>query len=136
MTFRALLSTTTFCSFPSRSRAHSLGNEAHGLGLDHPIFRAPLHPEIVLDQTVTPGGYGHWERDQPAKLATWKVQDGNVGTTVDYGLVSNPYGFEDSPDVEWISSGINSKGPKSMALGRQGNCRRAPRETATLNDAR
>ena len=38
-----------------------------------------------------------------------------------YGLVSDGFGFEDSPDCERISGGVNSKGPGSVALGRQGN---------------
>jgi hypothetical protein len=40
---------------------------------------------------------------------------------IDPGLVSDPYGFADSPDAEIISSGLNGKGPDSVALGRQGN---------------
>src|SRR5262245_29900743 len=89
--------------------------------LDHAIFHPPLQPKIELATIMTPDGYKSWEADVPAKLTSWKVQDGELGKSVDYGLVSNPYGFEDSPDAEWISSGVNSKGPKSMALGRHGN---------------
>jgi hypothetical protein len=89
--------------------------------LDHAIFHAPLQPKIELADLPTPEGYRYWEADLPKKLESWKVQEGELGKSVDYGLVSNPYGFEDSPDSEWISSGENSKGPKSMALGRHGN---------------
>lgn len=89
--------------------------------LDHAIFHAPLQPKIELASMITPEGYKAWEANVPAKLESWKVQEGELGKSVDYGLVSNPYGFEDSPDAEWISSGVNSKGPKSMAIGRQGN---------------
>lgn len=89
--------------------------------LDHAIFHAPLQPKIELASMITPSGYDAWEANVPAKLESWKVQEGELGKSVDYGLVSNPYGFEDSPDAEWISSGVNSKGPRSMAIGRQGN---------------
>src|SRR5215831_3100262 len=89
--------------------------------LDHAIFHAPLQPKIELATIMTPDGYRSWEPNVPAKLESWRVQEGELGKSVDYGLVSNPYGFEDSPDAEWISSGVNSKGPKSMALGRHGN---------------
>src|SRR5262245_27379171 len=89
--------------------------------LDHAIFHAPLEPKIETAPKPKPEGYDAWERDLPAILPMWKVQDGELGKTVDYGLVSQPYGFEDSPDCEYISSGVNSKGPKSLSLGRQGN---------------
>jgi hypothetical protein len=36
-------------------------------------------------------------------------------------MVSDPYGFEDSPDAEVIASGLNCKGPYSIALSRHGN---------------
>lgn len=89
--------------------------------LDHAIFHAPLQPKIELASIAAPEGYKAWEAEVPAKFEAWEVQKGELGKTVDYGLVSNPYGFEDSPDAEWISSGVNSKGPRSMAIGRQGN---------------
>ncbi len=89
--------------------------------LDHAIFHSPLAPKIEVVSKPKPEGYDAWEKDVPATFPMWKVQDGELGKTVDYGLVSQPYGFEDSPDCEYISSGVNSKGPKSMALGRQGN---------------
>jgi hypothetical protein len=89
--------------------------------LDHAIFHSPLEPKIEIVAKPKPEGYDAWEKDLPASFPMWHVQDGEVGKTVDYGIVSQPYGFEDSPDCEYISSGVNSKGPKSMALGRQGN---------------
>jgi len=89
--------------------------------LDHAIFHSPLAPKIETVSKPKPEGYDAWEKDVPASFPMWHVQDGDVGKTVDYGIVSQPYGFEDSPDAEYISSGVNSKGPKSMALGRHGN---------------
>ena len=51
----------------------------------------------------------------------WVVQTGEPGETVDYGVVSDGHGFEDSPDCERISGGRNSKGPHAVAIGRQAN---------------
>jgi hypothetical protein len=53
-------------------------------------------------------------------MKVWKVHDGEF-PKIDVGMVSDPFGWEDSPDCEWISSGVNSKGPNSVALGRVGN---------------
>src|SRR5688572_18358873 len=91
--------------------------------LDHPIFRGPHAVAIELGRTKTPDNYRSFlgGAELPATLETWRVQDGDLGKSVDYGLVSDPIGFEDSPDAEWISGGINSKGPQSVALGRHGN---------------
>src|SRR5688572_3704348 len=91
--------------------------------LDHPIFKGPLDPRIALGKTPTPKEYRDYSdgKDLPEFMETWKVQEGAYLKDVDAGLVSSPFGFSDSPDAEHISSGINSKGPRSVALGRQGN---------------
>lgn len=91
--------------------------------LDHAIFNGPLKPTIELHEMATPDGYRHYHagRELPATLEAWTVQHGELGKTVDYGLVATPTGFEDTPDAEWISGGTNSKGPDSVALGRHGN---------------
>jgi len=91
--------------------------------LDHPIFQGPLAPAIEIGGIDTPAHYRSWHggRELPEKLPAWTVQSGEPGKSVDFGLVSSGYGYEDSPDAEWISGGVNSKGPWSMALGRQGN---------------
>jgi hypothetical protein len=91
--------------------------------LDHPVFRGPSEPVIATHETDTPESYRRYPegRDLPARIQVWSVQQGKLGEEVDYGLVSPPWGFEDSPDAETISSGINSKGPTSVALGRQAN---------------
>jgi len=95
---------------------------AHGMRLDHPIFNTPLKPRIEQTEIATPKNYLNWPEghDCPPKIPGWKVHEGEF-PKVDVGLVADPYGFEDSPDAEWISSGVNSKGPRSVALGRHGN---------------
>lgn len=51
------------------------------------------------------------------------MQTGELGTGKgnDFGVVSDGHGFEDSPDCERISGGINSKGPHAVAIGREAN---------------
>ncbi len=88
--------------------------------LEHPIFHSPIEPDLDLTLLDVPADYRHGGDPLPAKLLGWKVHDGEF-PEVDVGMVSDPIGFEDSPDAEWISSGLNSKGPRSVALGRQGN---------------
>jgi len=85
------------------------------------IFNEPIKVELKYGKEKTPEHYVKYAegKDLPAEIKVWKVHD--TLKEKDYGLVSDGYGFEDSPDCEYISGGINSKGPTSMALGRQGN---------------
>lgn len=91
--------------------------------LEHPIFQGPLEPGIEQFEFDRPNHYANYPagRAMPERISVWRVHTGEFTKTVDVGLVSDPLGFEDSPDAEWISGGINSKGPQSMALGRNGN---------------
>lgn len=91
--------------------------------LEHPIFRSPLAADISTHEIATPEQYVSWRdgRELSETMIAWTVQKGSLGSETDIGLVSDCYGFEDSPDAEWISSGVNSKGPGFLALCRQGN---------------
>ena len=91
--------------------------------LDHPIFRGPLLPNIRLEARDMPAEYRDWPggSELPELVDTWKVHGGLSPDTVDFGMVAPDAGFEDSPDAEWISGGINSKAYTAMALGRHGN---------------
>ena len=89
-------------------------NRAHGVRLDHPIFQGPLGVNVVLDKD-------HPYADAHDGQGTWLVHEGEFGKGCDVGMVSDGHGFEDSPDCERISGGINSKGPKAVAIGRQAN---------------
>lgn len=90
--------------------------------LEHPIFHTPLAGDLDMLEIDTPKDYSHspFGKDLPARLQGWKVHERSLPEQ-DPGLVLDPFGFEDSPDAEWISSGVNTKGPNSIALGRQGN---------------
>jgi len=81
---------------------------------DHAIFKGPLAVDIRFDKT------NPWEAEADPR-GLWPVQTGEMGKQNDYGVVSDGYGFEDSPDCERISSGQNSKGPFAVAIGRQAN---------------
>lgn len=91
--------------------------------LEHPIFKGPLDPRLEFGEADRPVNYLAYPggAQLPETLPVWRVQQGEMAKQIDYGLVSDPLGFEDAPDAEWISSGINSKGPTSVALGRHGN---------------
>jgi hypothetical protein len=99
-----------------------LDHGAHGLRTEHPIFRGPLPVELAYEDTPTPSNY----RDHLAgeklgpTIPVWRVQVKGFNDKVP-GLVSDPTGFLDSPDTEFIASGINTKGPDSVAIGRHGH---------------
>ncbi len=90
--------------------------------LDHPIFQGPLPVAIATHLAPTPDNYRLYPEAEGlgAQVAAWRVETPDY-PDVEPGLVSDAYGFEDSPDSEWISGGLNSKGPTAMALGRQAN---------------
>jgi hypothetical protein len=88
----------------------------------HEIFQKPFKVDLQLEEIDTPKNYRSYPdgEDLPAKLMGWRVHPDTMSEK-NYGLVSDGFGFEDSPDCERISGGVNSKGPGSVALGRQGN---------------
>lgn len=81
---------------------------------NHPIFQGPLRVEMTFDKVPA------WHPEIDPR-GTWLVQKGQPGPENDYGVVSDGIGFEDSPDCEVISGGVNSKGPHGLAIGRQAN---------------
>jgi hypothetical protein len=95
---------------------------AHGVVPTHAIFHKPYPVEIKYEEMPTPANYRHWPGGETLgkTMKVWKVQSKKF-PDIDPGLVSDPYGFSDSPDAEVISSGENSKGPDAVALGRHGN---------------
>jgi hypothetical protein len=99
-----------------------LYDAAHGVVPSHEIFHKPFAVEIKLEDRPTPENYRHWPGGERLgkTMKVWKVQDKKF-PEIDPGLVSDPYGFADSPDAEVMSSGLNSKGPDSVTLGRHGN---------------
>jgi hypothetical protein len=87
---------------------------------DHDIFKRPFRVRPTMTEVEVPDNYRNYHngKDLPGTISGWVVHEPIEGKV---GLVSDPFGFEDSPDCEYISSGINAKAMNSMALGRQGN---------------
>ena len=88
----------------------------------HKIFNKPFKVDVKLEDKPTPEDYRHWpDGDKLGKtMPMWKVQNKRF-PEIDPGLVSDPYGFDDSPDAEVISRGHNGKGPEAVAIARHGN---------------
>ena len=88
----------------------------------HEVFRKPLKVDIQFEDHAVPANYRHYPGGDKLgqTMKVWKVQTKKF-PEIDPGMVSDPYGFGDSPDAEVISAGLNSKGPDSVALGRHGN---------------
>jgi Disulphide bond corrector protein DsbC len=99
-----------------------LDDAAHGVVPSHEVFQKPLKVNLQFEDHPVPPFYRHYPGGEKLgrTMRVWKVQT-KTFPEVDPGLVSDPYGFADSPDAEVISSGLNSKGPDSVALGRHGN---------------
>jgi hypothetical protein len=102
-----------------------LDSYAHGMRMTHEIFNSPNKVQMTIEDLPTPREYVDHPKgkDLGKTMPMWRVQtegykDGK-GQLV--GVVSRDAGFYDSPDVEWISSGVNSKGPEAIAIGRHGN---------------
>lgn len=98
-----------------------LDAHAHGVRTEHEIFRSPNAVTPTLEDRHTPSEYSR--EGLASTLSMWRVQTEGykAGTGQPIGVVSRDAGFFDSPDVEWISSGVNSKNSKAVALGRHGN---------------
>ena len=78
-----------------------LDADAHHFRAEHPIFNGPFPVKMTIQMRPTPEGAYHY---------TYYV-----------GMVSRPWGFEDSPDAEYISSGVCAKTLDAVAIGRHGN---------------
>ncbi|MEM7261107.1 MAG: protein-disulfide reductase DsbD domain-containing protein [Planctomycetota bacterium] len=102
-----------------------LDAHAHGMRIQHDIFRTPNRVELTIADHPTPKSYARYPEGKALgdTMPMWRVQTEGYLTHPGQlvGIVSRDAGFEDSPDAEWISGGVNSKGPNAVALGRHGN---------------
>jgi len=102
--------------------AHALAFRAH-----HRIFQGPFPVRLTLEDRPTPEHAFEYEaaagRVAPKTLPMWRVQTKGYQTDKGFrvGMVARPWGFEDSPDAEYISGGVSAKGLDAVALGRHGN---------------
>src|ERR1700730_12921400 len=95
---------------------------AHGVVPTHEIFQTPLKVNFQWEEQPPPESYRYSpDGDKlPKTMKVWKVQTKKF-PEIDPGLGSDPYRFDDSADAEAIASGLNSKGPNSVTIGRHGN---------------
>lgn len=100
---------------------------AHHLETEHPIFHGPFKTELTFEQLPTPDEAFYYQalydKPIPEILPMWRVQTKGYKTEIGFGvgLVSRPWGYTDSPDCEYISSGVCAKSPDAVAIGRHGN---------------
>jgi hypothetical protein len=99
-----------------------LDGPAHHLALNHSVFHTPLEVNPEFEEIPTRDGYPDITIDKSLgpTMKVWRVQNKDY-PEIDPGLVSDLYGFADSPDAEVIAQGIAEKGPDTLALGRQAN---------------
>ena len=100
---------------------------ALGMRTDHPIFKGPYKVKMTLVDRPTPDGAKEFApmvgETLPETTKMWRVNTKGYMTDKEYkvGMVSRPWGVEDSPEAEWISSGNCQKSIDAMALGRHGS---------------
>ncbi len=102
-----------------------LDAHAHGVRIQHDLFQTPNQVQLTFTDQPTPESYARYPegRDLGETMPMWRVQTEGYTTHEGQliGVVSRDSGFLDSPDTEWISGGVNSKGPNAVAIGRHGN---------------
>ena len=100
---------------------------AYYLREEHPIFHGPFKVDLTFEEHSLPDEafyYQHqFDEPIPRRLPMWRVQTLGYRTNMEFniGLVSHPWGYEDSPDAEYISGGVSAKSPDAVAIGRHGN---------------
>lgn len=92
--------------------------------VQHPIFHTPFEVELTLEERPVSSSYPTRAsgRNLGETMPMWRVQ--TEGYLDEKGMligVVTPAALEDSPDGEFISGGLNTKGSDSVAIGRQGN---------------
>ena len=100
---------------------------ALGMRTNHPIFKGPYKVKMTLVDRPTPDGAKEFaplvNEVLPETTKMWRVNTKGYATDPGFliGMVSRPWGVEDSPEAEWISSGNCQKSIDAMALGRHGS---------------
>ena len=104
-----------------------LDADAHHWRAEHPIFKEPFKVQMTVVEKPTPEAaflapYYH-DGPIPEKIPMWSVQTKGYSTEPGFrvGMVSRPWGYEDSPEAEYISSGVCAKTLDAVAIGRHGN---------------
>jgi len=106
-----------------------LGDAAHGIVTTHEIFHKPNDICLTFENRQIPKYYRSWPNEERLgeTMKVWRIQkrgwslENSQDVSYPFGMVSDPCGFSDSPDCEFIASGLNMKSPEAVAIGRQGN---------------
>lgn len=104
-----------------------LDADAHHLVKDHPIFKGPFKTTITMFDAPTPEDAFHYtyyyDAPLPAITPRWKVQTKGYETDKGFpvGMVSRPWGYVESSESEYISSGVCAKTIDAVAIGRHAN---------------
>jgi hypothetical protein len=106
-----------------------LGDAAHGIVTTHEIFHKPNEICLTFENRQIPKYYRSWpDEERPDEtMKVWRIQkrgwspENSQDLSYLPGMVSDPCGFSDSPDCEFIASGLNMNSPEAVAIGRQGN---------------
>jgi len=101
-----------------------LDGEALNIRSQHEIFNFPKKVKLTMVNKPLPLMFavGYHAVGMPKEMPRWKVSE-SYSDDARYlvGMVSHGEGFDDSPDAEVISGGVNGKNAAAVALGRQGN---------------
>ncbi|MCD8185696.1 MAG: hypothetical protein LUD68_04340, partial [Rikenellaceae bacterium] len=104
-----------------------LDAEAHHWRQEHPIFNGPFAVSMTVRMKPTPQEAFHYpyyhDGPIPEEIPMWTVQTTGYATEKGFriGMVSRSWGYEDSPEAEYISSGVCQKTLDAVAIGRHGN---------------
>ena len=104
-----------------------LDAHAYDMKKDHPIFKGPYKVKLTMSDRPTPEGAKEYAlltgETLPATISMWRVQKRGYITHRNFkvGMVVRPWGYEDSPEAEWISGGESAKSRDAMAIGRHAN---------------
>jgi hypothetical protein len=101
-----------------------LDGDALNIRSNHEIFNFPNKVKLTMVSKPTPVMFltGYHGVGMPKEMPRWKVTE-SYSSNERYlvGMVSHGEGFDDSPDAEVMSGGVNGKNAQAVALGRQGN---------------
>ena len=100
--------------------------DAHSSVRDHQIFQGPFKVNLNWETKETPYPAKHeyyYFSDEPIpdSIPMWRVQNTADIRGYRIGMVARPWGFTDSPECEYISSGVCAKTIDAVAIGRHAN---------------
>ncbi|PKQ63907.1 hypothetical protein BZG02_07810 [Labilibaculum filiforme] len=98
--------------------------DAHHIRVEHDIFNTPFKVDLTFESKDTPNYIYHYPsgKNVPKQIPMWRVLAPSYNNSALIpGMVSRGNGYEDSPDTEYISSGVCVKDVGAVALGRHAN---------------